>query len=593
MKTSSLILISGLLLLSACNNKEQSNPAITTTELRDHVTFLASDELKGRYPGTPGSKEAADYIRDQFTEGGLDLKVLSGFQPFDVTTGQKAEDSNLLQFDGFTGELGEDFTPMPFSGNDEVKDSVVFVGYGLKADARGFTWNDYQKENVEGRWVMIIRGAPEDQEIKKHFMGRTKDREKASTAMEEGAAGILFVSGRDPDSGDDLVNPRVKSGNLSLPVFHITRTTANRMLAGQTLEELEERINETRRPVTFPLKVEVHGKSELNPVQVTARNVVGGIRAGHPNPTGGYIVIGAHYDHLGMGGDATGSRSPDTTAVHNGADDNASGVAAMLEIAEKLASKRDSLKQHILFVGFDAEELGLIGSRSFVRQCPVPVDSIHAMINLDMIGRLPDENNLRIGGTGTAVESEQILRELNEPQRFSLGMMPEGYGPSDHSSFYSQDIPVFFFSTGPHLDYHTPKDDAEDLNYPGLKKVADFACDLAWDLANRHETLAFQKAGPKSGEEQRKHRADLKATLGIMPDFSGIEERGLRAELVIEGKPADRAGMENGDVITAINGQRIKDIYDYMNRLSDFEPGDNITVEVIRDETKKVMLVKL
>jgi len=592
MKSYTIFILILLLSAAGCNSPEE-NPGITVNELRGHVTYLASDELGGRYPGTRGAEKAADYIRDGFEEAGLTLFEDSGYQNFSVTMGREPGSNNTLSMKGQRLRMGEDFTPLPFSGNGKHSGEVVFAGYGLQTEARGFTWDDYSGNNVNGRWVMILRGAPDKDQLKRYFMGKTRDREKALTAKDQGAAGILFVSGFHYDSTDRLVNPRVKKGNIEIPALHITRDAANKILVDRTIRELEEKITHRGQPHTFKLSKEITASCDLEPTKATARNVIGLLKSTAEQAPDRYIVVGGHYDHLGMGGEGTGSRRPDTTAIHNGADDNASGIAAMMEIAEKLAEKRDSLQSHFIFVAFDAEEMGLLGSRYFMSHPPVNKQSMEAMINLDMIGRLRDANSLQVGGIGTAAESEKIIHRLNDTSDFQLGLTREGYGPSDHSSFYSQDIPVFFFSTGPHLDYHTPADDAEKLNYRGLQKVSDLVYRLALQLANLDSGLAFRQAGPKMKEQQARHGEEMQVTLGIMPDFAGVVKKGLRADLVIEDKPADRAGMKNGDIITAVEGKKISDIYDYMDRMSEFQSGETITVEILRDEKQKVLMVQL
>jgi len=592
MKPHSIVILVLMLVAAGCSSPRE-NPSITVDELRDHVHYLASDELAGRYPGTEGAERAAEYIRDHFKAAGLSLMQDSGYQSFSVTIGRKPGSNNHLSFGGQKSRMGEDFIPMPFSGNGKKSAEVVFAGYGLQTEARGFTWDDYSGVDVNERWVMVLRGAPHKDHLKRYFMGKTNDREKALTAKDRGAAGILFVSGIHHDSTDKLVNPTIRKGNIGIPALHITRSTANTILDGTTIADLEERITRHGQPQPFPLQKKITASCELQPTQVTARNVVGFLKSASEKASGRYIVIGGHYDHLGMGGEETGSRRPDTSAIHNGADDNASGIAAMIEIAEKLAARRDSLQNHFLFVAFDAEEMGLIGSRHFMSHPPVSSESIETMINLDMIGRLREENSLQVGGIGTASQSEKIILQLNDTSGFKLGLTPEGYGPSDHSSFYSHDIPVFFFSTGPHLDYHTPGDDPQKLNYPGLRKVSDMVYRLSLKLASLDTGLIFSEAGPKMKEQQARHGREMKVTLGIMPDFAGVEKRGLRADLVIEGKTADRAGMENGDIITAIDGKEISGIYDYMDRMSECRPGETITVEILRDEQKKVLMVQL
>jgi hypothetical protein len=292
---------------------------------------------------------------------------------------------------------------------------------------------------------------------------------------------------------------------------------------------------------------------------------------------------------LGLGGPESGSRAIDTTGIHNGADDNASGVAGILELAEKIVAE-GSFKRSVIVVAFGAEEMGLIGSKYFVKHAPVPVKNIKAMINFDMIGRLDkDSRSIMIGGTGTALESEDLLNSIAKDD-LAMGFSPEGYGPSDHAAFYSENIPVFFISTGAHTDYHTPQDDAEFLNYPGQKEVLEFSYDLIAELADRDDALTFQEAGPK---ERTKQGYRFKVTLGIMPDFTSSEDNGLGVGGVKKDGPAYKGGMLKGDIIVAMDGLPVKNIYDYMNRLKKFESGQVITVDVIREERKKVLIIQL
>lgn len=588
-------LLISLVLIAGCDVITRENPDITEKELEDHVNFLASEDLKGRYPGTPGGEQAATYVVDKFSNAGLTLSEDKGKQYFSIETGKKPGKNNHLSIGNIVGKLGKDFVPMPFSGNGRLNAEFVFAGYGFQVRSGNISRDDYKNIDVEEKWVMVLRGAPQNEKLKKLFMGQKSDREKALTAKDNGAAGILFVSPEALDSKDQLVDPRLKKGNIEIPAFHIKRAFADSILQQNTdltVKDIERRINKTGHSDSFMPGTYIKGESELISQQSVTQNVIAELKIKNPVSPERYIVIGGHYDHLGMGGENTGSRRPDTVAVHYGADDNASGIAAMMEIAEKLVAIKDSLKSHFLFAGFGAEEMGLLGSKYFIKNSPVDPDKISAMINLDMIGRLRDEKSLQIGGTGTSVKAEYILNDLNQSYNFSLGFSPEGYGPSDHSSFYSEDIPVFFFSTGPHLDYHTPEDTPNRLNYSGLKEISEFVYDLAVNLANRDSALSFREAGPKI-DTSKARRADLKVTLGIMPDFAGVVDKGLRADVVIKGRPAYRAGMKDGDIITAINGKKIGDIYDYMDRLSEIKPGETITVEVLRDEEKMVLMVQL
>jgi hypothetical protein len=592
MKKLLLLLLPFLVFFQSCQEKVK-NPELGVDEFKDHISYLASEELKGRFPGTEGDKKAARYIRDDFKSNHLNLLAENGMQKFSVVTGNKVSPDNTLIYKDMEGEQFKDFVPFPFSGSSKVTHSVAFAGYGFDVSTKEFTWNDYEKINPIEKWVFIIRGMPEIGQNRRFFMGHKSDRAKALLAQRKGALGVIMVSPPNKFPDDELVDPKLKRGNLTIPVLHIKRSMANRILEShnRTLEEIINKTSSNQKPVNFSINDSLTANIDIEPKRVQTQNVVAEINIDTETDTNDYIVIGGHYDHLGMGGPGSSSREPDTTAVHYGADDNASGIAAMLELAEKLKSMEDSLNNNYLFIAFGAEELGLLGSKYFTNNPLIDLERVKAMINIDMVGRLRDNNELRVGGTGTAKRSEDILNLINESYNFDLGFSPEGYGPSDHSSFYSKEIPVFFFSTGPHLDYHTPKDNPSAINYKGVQKISKFVFLLARETGKDNRKMAFQET--RANGDKRKHREDLKVTLGIMPDFAGIEDRGLRADMVIKGKTADRAGMKDGDIITAINGKKVKDVYDYMYRLSNLKPGQNITIEIIRDDKKKVLMVQL
>jgi Zn-dependent M28 family amino/carboxypeptidase len=321
--------------------------------------------------------------------------------------------------------------------------------------------------------------------------------------------------------------------------------------------------------------------------ETTTRNVVAMLPGNDETLKDEYVVVGAHFDHLGMGGPGSGSRAIDTVAVHNGADDNASGVSAVIQLAEKLAGDKSN-KRSVLFVAFGAEEMGLLGSKAFTMKPPVETDKMVTMFNFDMIGRLKEDNSLTISGTKTAEETEDLLNNLNPD--FTLAFTGEGIGPSDHASFYLQNIPVIYISTGAHPDYHTPQDDAELINFEGAQKVMSYSAALLDDVVNRAEKLTFQEAGSKF---QRSRGGRFKVTLGVMPDFAGVEKRGMRVDAVSKGKPAYAAGMKKGDIIIAIDGKKVSNIYEYMDRLQKLEAGTTISVDILRDEKPIVLIVQL
>jgi hypothetical protein len=304
-----------------------------------------------------------------------------------------------------------------------------------------------------------------------------------------------------------------------------------------------------------------------------------------------YIIIGAHFDHIGMGGPGSPSRVPDTVAVHHGADDNASGVSMMLELAEKFAHTKGSHKRSIIFIAFTGEEVGMLGSKYFVENPGIDLTRVNAMINLDMVGRLNDSTRVQISGVGTAAGLRELINSENDSSIIKLTFLDEGYGPSDHSSFYIKNIPVLFCWTGSHLDYHTPSDTYDKLNYKGMVSLSSLIFSVAENLASAPERLQFREAGPKV--DTRRTMRKKMITLGIMPDFAGNVKNGLRADAVDPGKPADLGGMKKGDIITAINGKTVNNIYDYMSRMGQLKHGETINIEILRGSNKMVLLIQL
>ncbi|MFO7862806.1 MAG: M20/M25/M40 family metallo-hydrolase, partial [Salinivirgaceae bacterium] len=290
-----------------------------------------------------------------------------------------------------------------------------------------------------------------------------------------------------------------------------------------------------------------------------------------------WVVVGAHYDHLGMGGKYSGSRAPEKMAVHNGADDNASGVAMVMMLAEYY--KKHTPASNMAFVLFGAEERGLVGSKHFVQNLPFPKEKIKAMVNFDMVGRLVD-SSMSISGVATADEFETLLENWNgKPIHLALG--GGGYSGSDQAAFYAEKIPVLFFNTGLHEDYHTPDDDVEKINYPGMELVANLSVNLLDSLTNPRFGLTF-KENSKAGEQSAHRGGGMKVKMGLMPDVAGVEKNGLGVDGVSGGGPAQKAGIQKGDVIIAIDNKKVANIYDYMKRLGDYKPGDKVIVDVKR-----------
>ncbi len=476
---------------------------ISQQAIRDRIAFLASDQMKGRFPGTPESWKCAKFIRTNFKAAGLRSMGKHYFQNFQPTVKLDTGAKNMFQFEKFNGRLIRDYIPLNFSARKvSLNGKVVFCGYGLQFHVDSLTFDDYKSVNVIGKWVMIVRGLP------KHFNKNPKlndsatDYAKAKIAIRNGAAGILFVSNEElankktessPDY-DDLqrLRPR-KTVSLNVPVIQIKRAVANLLLQSQNKNiQLLDSLNEQQ---PFELTPTVSTTVDIQPRKVKTANVVGVIEGTDPELKDEYIVLGAHYDHLGMGGFFTGSLQPDTFAIHNGADDNASGSAAIMTVATQLSKDHQLLKRSVIIVAFSAEEEGLLGSEFFTEHPPVPLEKIKVMINLDMVGHLDQQKELYIGGCGTFSQGITLLDSLKKESGLKVYVIAGSVGGSDHVSFYRKNIPVLGMHTGGHPEYHKPQDDLETLNIPGEEKVCDFVYEAIKNIANIPGKIEFIKQG--------------------------------------------------------------------------------------------------
>lgn len=584
-----VIILLFLLSSASCNRKK--DPEVTVAELRDHIKFLSSDTLKGRMTGTPGDSLAAEYIRAQLQSYGFIPVTKDGLQRFRVTKGVIAG-KNTLKIDGTAFQSEKDFTPMVFSSNDSLVAQVVFAGYGFNIRNDSLDWNDYQGLDVSKKWVMILTADPETDKPSSAFLPYSGDRDKTLVAKDLGAAGVLLVSGPQSDP-EDKFEPLSSSGySAGIPVFRIKRQLADKILSGNgsDIKSIEEKLKKTRKPVVFETKSIVTGKSELKKETAGTRNVVMELPGEDPALKNEYIIIGAHFDHLGMGGKGSGSRAVDTIGVHHGADDNASGVAMMLELAEKFALTPGSHKRTVICAAFTGEEEGLLGSKQYADDPQIDLSKVNAMINLDMVGRLNESKMLQISGAGTATGLKDLIYSKTDTSEIKLALSDEGYGPSDHSSFYGKNIPVLFYFTGAHADYHTPADTWEKINYEGMVKISGFAFNMAEELASSPVKLQFKEAGPKNAPSRKIMKG---VTLGIMPDFAGVVKNGLRADFVTPGRPAALGGMKKGDIIISIEGKPVNNIEDYMFRMGQCKHGQTISVDVLRNGNKVGLLIQL
>lgn len=563
----SVILLILLTVMSCIHTRYM--PEVTSSDLQTHIDFLASDELRGRFPGTEGDVQAGKYIEKYFTSIGLE----SGSQEFFFT---KAVQRGPLTSLTINGKIMSDneYSPFAFSADTFAEGRVVYCGYGITVKADSFEWDDYKGMDVKGKWILALRGTPSSPGAAQYLELVSDDRDKAMLAADNGAVGIILVSPGDLDQEDRIVKVDRNIARVGIPAFHVSRRIADMLMNGPGL------CNDAL----------INARSHIQEVRGLTHNIYAELKGSDPVLNKEYIIIGAHFDHLGIGGSGSSSRRQDTFAVHNGADDNASGVAMMLEIAGKLKERQSQLKRSCIFAAFGAEEMGLLGSKHFVNHLPVDISTVTAMINLDMVGRLDTSRGIQVGGTGTSLEAESLIK-LSESKGLKLRLNPEGSGPSDHSSFYGKNIPVFFITTGAHTDYHTPDDDSDRINYEGMVTVADFTDKLLNAIDVNPLKLSFREAGPKESTAGPGYR--FKVTLGFMPDFSSTDVEGVRVDFVTKGKAAERGGIKNGDVITAIDGLPVKNIYDYMYRLGKLSRNQIISVEVMRNGAKEVLLIQL
>ncbi|MEI6681484.1 MAG: M20/M25/M40 family metallo-hydrolase [Bacteroidota bacterium] len=588
------ILLPLLLLLFASAYSQKSK--LTSKELHDYVQFLASDSLKGRKPGTAEINVAARYIRDHFRADGLKLMGDDGFQWFEIVTDVNLTSRNALSADGFSAMIKKDYIPLSFSGSGTLNAPVIFAGYGFDLNLDSLKWSDYKGIDVKGKWVMVFRADPELDNSDSKFIPFSDVRSKVLTAKDQGAAGMLLVTPKGQDKDDKLMPLIVENNEVTagIPVVSITRELANNILHGSklTVDSLEHLIVKGKAPKSLGTGCMVKATIEVVQKREKTANVIALLEGSDPVLKNEYLVIGGHYDHLGFGGAGSGSRMPDTNAIHNGADDNASGTAMVMGLAGQLAPEKSKLKRSIIFVDFSAEEIGLIGSKYFVDHPPVELKKIKAMFNFDMVGRFDKEKkSISVSGTGTSAEADSIMRPLEKGLAFEVVHSPDGYGPSDHASFYSSNIPVFFFTTGVHMDYHTPFDDTEKCDFDAEKKIGDYATTLVRTIDNLPKSLTFRESGKK--QNYGRSGRQLKVTLGVMPDFAGSEKKGLRIDGVTKDGPADKGGMKKGDIITAINGMPVGDIYEYMSRLKKLKHGMTVNVEVIREGKNQVLIIQL
>ncbi len=578
--------------------------AIATNDLHAHVSYLASDELEGRLAGSTGAQLASEYIAQQLKRAGVKPSGDAGafFQHFEFTAGvqtvanankftliKKGDTAQTIDF-----KVGKDFRPLSFSANGEASGEVVFVGYGLTAP--GELWKSYDSYrtpiNVSNKIVVAFRYVPEGVEpARRAELNRYAGlRYKALVARTYGAKALLIVTGPNSPSPGELA-PMTYDNSLAgsgIVAASISSNVANAMLAGsgKTLKQLQDALDQENphgEDVRFTLpNVTVSITTKVNHLKKMDRNVVGIIP---PISGNEYVMLGAHYDHLGQGETGGFGIKGEEGQIHNGADDNASGVATMLELAANLAVERTknpkAFKRGVVFSFWSGEEMGLIGSSHFADNPTIALSNVVAYLNFDMVGRLR-ENKLTLQGIGSSKAWKGLIEKANVVGGFDLILQDDPYLPTDTTAFYPKNIPVLGFFTGSHEEYHRPADDIDTLNYGGLERVTVMVKHFVLDLAKegtRPEYVKVEKSN-KGGS-----RDGLRAYLGTIPDYTS-EVQGVKLSGARGGSPADKGGIKAGDIIVEFAGQKIANIYDYTYALNAVKLGKPVKVIIMRDGKK-------
>jgi Zn-dependent M28 family amino/carboxypeptidase len=625
-------LIAVLLLATVASVAQQAELDPSAAKLQQHVSYLASDALNGRRTGTPGADDAARYIAGEFSRLGLRAgnegparrrrdMMAQYLQSFPYIAGVELGQGNSLAFGSEKLQPSIDWSPLAFSANGKAEGGVVFVGYGITAAE--LNYNDYAGLDTTGKIAVALQGTPDGDNPHGQFFKFEAVRWKAIAAQTAGAKALVVIA-RDEDFKNDRLSRLVydnTAGVAEIPVVVISRQAADKLfvLSNTSLSQLEQAVTAKTAGTNRLLTGDVSLTTDVTRKEVPAYNVVGILEGSDPVLKNEYVVIGAHYDHLGRGGEGSGSLAPRSGEIHHGADDNASGTAGMIELARVFSAQKPRLKRTLVFIGFGGEEEGLLGSNYFVNHPLVPLANTVAMINMDMIGRMKDRK-LSVGGIGTAQEWRELVRQANTAESmavtvnsssplpkgvpivvsangrtimttdpngaFELTLTEDGYGPSDHSSFYTKQIPVLFFFTGTHSDYHKPSDTFDKINYNDEARILKLVARIVRDIDSAPKRVSFTTA--KSDAQPR--TGGFRVYLGTIPNYAD-STTGLLLDGVRDDSPAAKAGLKAGDRIVKIGTREVKNVYDYTYALGEMKAGQEYTVEVVRGSEKLTLKI--
>jgi peptidase M28-like protein/PDZ domain-containing protein/PA domain-containing protein len=561
----------------------------------NHIKYLASPEMRGRASGSPELEKAANYIAAQFRSIGLKpVEGTSYRQAFSVTTNAKLGQANRFEVtdNGKTTELktGEDFLPFNFSSRGRIAGPVVFAGYGITAPE--YNYDDYAGLDVKGKLVLVLRHEPQEFDEKSVFAGKVYTEHaqffsKAVNAKMHGAAGVILINDQFNHHGesDQLEKFGRTAGptDAGIPFVQIRADVAGGWIrdAGKNLDDIGAAIDKDLQPRSFalPESIQVRENVDVERVTKTVHNVAGY----WPGETDEYVIIGAHFDHLGLGEQFSMAPSLAGTTVHPGADDNASGTAGVIELARWFVSQPKQ-KRGILFLAFAGEELGLLGSSYYVNHPDLPLGKAAAMINLDMIGRVRN-GKVYVGGVGTGSNLRATLDPIlaRSPMHLDYSDVA-GYGSSDHTSFTTKQVPVLFFFSGLHGDYHKPSDTWDKIDAPDAVKLLELIAEVGSKLCTEDERPQFvrvKETQPHAGAVAGSSRSGYGPDFGSIPDFAEISN-GVRFADIREGSPAAEAGLKAGDILVEFDAKPIGNLYDFTYALRSKKPGDRVTVKVLR-----------
>jgi hypothetical protein len=588
-----LFVFAAALFLAASTPVQQADPALYLNDIKS----LAAPEMEGRGAGTKGLTRAEHLIEKRYKELGLEAAGVRGYaQPFTVVTGARLKSDNHLVVQSANSrndlKIDRDFVPFSFSASGQAAAPLVFAGYG--ATANEFRYDDYAGLDVKDKIVVVLRYEPSGFAEKGGNHGLTQHSQvitKAINARNHGAKGVVVLNGKLGDGEEDLLT---RFGSVSGPenvgivMVQVKNAVAESWFqsAGKSLKDIQEQINSATKPASFAFPDTLHLSLQID--IETTRATVNNVLAWLPGQTDEYVVIGAHYDHLGRGN--FDSLAPAQIGqIHPGADDNASGTAGVLELARLLAPQRGQLKRSILFMNFAGEELGLLGSAAWVKDPTRPLAKAVAMLNMDMIGRIKD-NKVYIGGVGTGSTFKALLEQAQKDTPFKIEYSAGGYSSSDHTSFVTKKIPVLFFFSGLHSDYHKPSDTWDKIDAPSAARLLDMVARVAVHLANAPEAPAFQVVAedkPPAGGG-----GGYGPYFGSIPDF-GQTENGVKFSDVKPNSPAAKAGLKAGDILIQFGEKPIKNLYDFTDALRRSKVGDVVEVKVLRDGQPISASVKL